>query len=239
MTLVLVLRAREDAARTAAKLLEMGYEPLLSPVLEIATTGAPIPAGAYDAVIASSAKGIECAGAEARSLKSLPFHAVGAKTAGAARAQGWSPDIVAGNAEAILPLLLERYRAPAHFLYLAGRDRQAALEAGLRDGGHVVTAVDIYEARAADRLSDEAIAAVRDGAIGVALHYSKRSAEIFLRLADAEGLTPHLSRMAHVALSEDVATPLRAMGLTPAVAAKPDEAGLFDAMMPKAFLRQT
>lgn len=224
-----MLRAREDAARTAAKLQEMGCEPLLSPVLEIAATGAAIPAGAYDAVLASSAKGVECAGPETHLLKSLSFHAVGAKTAAAAQAEGWRPDIVAGNAEAILPLLLDRYRAPAHFLYLAGRDRQAALEAGLRAGGHAITAVEVYEARAAERLSDEAIASMREGAVDIALHYSRRSAELFLNLAGAAFLTPHLARMAHVALSEDVARPLRAIGLNPAVAAKPDEAGLLAA----------
>ncbi|MEK4034485.1 uroporphyrinogen-III synthase [Methylocystis sp. IM3] len=229
MTRALVLRAREDAARTAAKLRELGYEPLLSPVLEIAATGEPIPAGAYDAVLASSAKGLECAGAEAQPYKSLPFHAVGAKTAAAAQSQGWRPEIVAGNAEAILPLLLDHYGAPAHFLYLAGRDRQAALEAGLRAGGHAITAAEVYEARAAERLSDEAVASMREGAVDIALHYSRRSAEIFLALAEAAGLTPHLSRMAHVALSEEVAKPLRAIGLNPAVAAKPDEAGLLAA----------
>jgi len=50
--------------------------------------------------------------------------------------------------------------------------------------------------------------------------------DIFLALVDAAGLTSRLSKMAHVALSEDVATPLRAFGLDPAVAAKPNEAKL-------------
>lgn len=229
MTRVLVLRAREDAARTAAKLRALGFEPLLSPVLEIAATGAAIPPGAYDAVLVSSAKGIECAGPDAEPFKALPFHVVGAKTAEAARARGWRPEIVAGKAEAILPLLLGRYPEPAHFLYLAGRDRQAALENGLRAGGHRITAVEVYEARAAERLTDVAHAAIAAGAVDLALHYSRRSAEIFLRLVAAEGLTPRLAGMAHAALSEDVATPLRETGLSPVVAATPDEAGLLEA----------
>jgi uroporphyrinogen-III synthase len=229
VTCALVLRAREDAARTAAKLREMGYTPLLSPVLEIVATGAPIPAGAYDAVLASSAKGIECAGPAAEAFKSLPLHVVGAKTADAARARGWRLDIVDGNAAAVLPLLVKRYTHPAHFLYLAGRDRQPALEAGLRAGGHTITAVNVYEARAAARLSDDARVAIEAGTIHLALHYSRRSAEIFLDLVAAAGLTPGLNRMAHAALSNDVATPLRDAGLDPVVAAKPDEAGLLDA----------
>jgi uroporphyrinogen-III synthase len=226
VTRVLVLRAREDATRTAGKLREMGFEPVLSPVLEIVATGAALPEGHYDAVLASSAKGVECLGEQSASLKALPFHAVGAKTAAVAKACGFRPDIIAGNAEAILPLLLERYATPAQFLYLAGRDRQPMLEAGLRAAGHVVTAINVYEALAAETLTDEARAMIEAGAIGIALHYSRRSVDIFLALVDAAGLTSRLSKMAHVALSEDVATPLRAFGLDPAVAAKPNEANL-------------
>lgn len=226
MTRVLVLRAREDATRTAGKLREMGFEPVLSPVLEIVATGAALPQGHYDAVLASSAKGVECLGAQAEALKALPFHAVGAKTAAAAKACGFRPDIIAGNAEAILPLLLERYPSPSHFLYLAGRDRQPTLEAGLRAAGHEVASVDVYEARAVGSLTDEARAVIEAGAIGITLHYSRRSAEIFLALIAAAGLTERLSAIAHVALSEDVATPLRALGLQPAVATKPNEAHL-------------
>jgi uroporphyrinogen-III synthase len=226
VTRVLVLRAREDAARTAGKLREMGYEPVLSPVLEIVATGAALPDDRYDAVLASSAKGIECLGEEGGRLTTLPFHAVGAKTAAAAKARGFRPDIIAGNAKAILPLLLARYPNAADFLYLAGRDRQPMLEAGLRAAGHEISAVDVYDARAAERLTDDARAAIGAGDIALALHYSRRSVEIFLTLVDAAGLTPKLTEMAHVALSEDVAAPLRALGLAPAVAAKPNEANL-------------
>jgi uroporphyrinogen-III synthase len=229
VTRVLVLRAREDALRTSEKLRSMGFTPVVSPVLEIGSTGAPIPSGDYDAVLASSAKGIDCAGSDAEALGALPFHAVGAKTATAAQARGWRPDIVAGNAEAILPLLLARYPAPAHFLYLAGRDRQEALESGLLAAGHRITAVEVYEARAATALTQEASAGLAAGDIDIALHYSRRSAEIFLALAKAAGLSPRLGRMIHIALSEDVATPLEALGLKVLRAERPDEAHLLKA----------
>lgn len=221
-----MLRAREDAARTAEKLRAIGHEPVLSPVLDIAATGAAIPPCPYDAILASSAKGVECAGDAVEAFRNLPFHAVGAKTAEAARARGWRPEIVAGAAEAILPLLLLRYTSPVNFLYLAGRDRQPTLEAGLRAGGHAITAVNVYEARAAESLTEAARAALGAGDIDLVLHYSRRSADIFLRLVDAAGLTERLPQMAHAALSGDVAVPLRAIGLTPVVAEKPDEAGL-------------
>ncbi len=234
MTRVLVLRAREDAARTAEKLRAMGITSVLSPVLEIVPTGAKIPQGEYDAALVSSAKGVElCDDVEA--FKTLPFHAVGAKTAEAARAHGWRPDIVAGSAEAILPLLLARYPRPARFLYLSGCDRQPTLEAGLRASGHRVIAVAVYEARAATALAPEAVAALAANKIDAALHYSRRSAEIFLALAQALGIIEQLRIVSHFALSEEVAKPLLHEGFANvSVAERPDEEHLLELLAKRA-----
>lgn len=195
---------------------------MISPVLEIFATNVAIPPGAYDAVLASSAKAVELV-TEHASFMALPLHAVGAKTAKVAQAHGWSVEIVGGNAEAVLPLLRNYYQAPSHFLYLAGRDRQAALEAGLRNSGHRVTAVDVYEARAEQFLTKAARDAIEGGEIDVAIHYSRRSAEIFLDLAKSAGLGDALRRIKHHALSDDVAAPLLAHDLAVSVAEKPDE----------------
>ncbi|MEF3366105.1 uroporphyrinogen-III synthase [Methylocystis sp. 9N] len=223
MTPVLLLRAREDAARTAEKLRAMGFSPLLSPVLEIVATGAKIPPGAYDAALASSAKGVELA-QDSETFKALPLHAVGERTAQAARALGWRPDIVAGNAEAILPALLARYPQPALFLYLAGRDRQPALEAGLKAAGHRIAAIEVYEARAATALSPLALDAIAAGEIDAVLHYSRRSAEIFLSLAKADGILEKARAALNLALSPETAQPLLQENFpNVGVAERPDE----------------
>jgi uroporphyrinogen-III synthase len=224
MTRVLVTRAREDAERTAIRLRELGHAPLLSPILEIVATGARIPQGSYDAVLATSAKGLEHAQGDLGALRAITLHCVGMRTARAAEAFGWRPSLVAGNAKALLPLLRARYREPARFLYLAGRDRQDELENALRDAGHIVTVVETYEARAASALTEEAIKAIETGTVDAALHYSRRSAEIFLALARAAGPTEKLRGFTHLALSADVATPLeQELGITVHVAEKPDE----------------
>lgn len=227
MKRALILRAYEDAARTAEKLKARGYESIISPVLEIAATDAAIPQGDYDAMLATSSKGIELAGGSPV-FPGLTLHAVGAKTAAAARARGWSPEIVAGNAEAILPLLLARYETPANFLYLAGRDRQPTLENGLKAANHRLTTVCVYEARATAALAKDAIEAIASDGLDAALHYSRRSVTIFLSQIDAAGLSGRLGAMRHLALSADVAVPLQARGLEPLIAATPDEAGLLD-----------
>lgn len=229
MKRALLLRAPADAVRTKAKLASMGIDAVESPVIDIVATGAVPPPGRYDAVLVSSAKGVESI-ADVDALRSLPFHIVGETTAEAARKRGVAPQIVAGNAAAILPLILSYYVNPAHFLYLAGRDRQPALEAGLRAAGHRVTTTEVYEARAAQALTEAAHTQIAAGGIAAALHYSRRSAEIFLSLAAASGLDSGLTDFPHIALSDDVATPLRAKGLEVAVARKPDEAHLLETL---------
>ncbi len=218
MTRVLVLRARQDAERTASRLRAMGFTPLLSPVLEIVGTGAAIPRGPFDAVLATSAKGLEFC-AEPGKLRTLPLHAVGARTAQIAEELGWRPDLLAGDARGLPPLIHARYATPARFLYLAGHDRQSDLETGLRAAGHDVTIVETYEARAATALAPAALDALAKGEIAAALHYSKRSAEIFVKLARDAGLTDALVEIDHLALSREAASPLpRAR-----IAERPDE----------------
>lgn len=226
MTRALVLRAAEDALRTAENLRARGVEAVISPVLELVATEAEIAPGDYDAILVTSAKGVECA-RDAAFLGAIPVHAVGAKTARAAQARGWRTGLVAGNAQAMLPLLAARHAGAASFLYLAGRDRQPTLENGLRAGGHRVHVIEVYEARAATALTPAAIDALSAGAIDVVLHYSRRSARIFLARARNAGLSAAVTRPAHFALSADVAAPLAATGAADIrIAPTPDEAGL-------------
>ncbi len=235
MTRVLVLRAREDAERTASRLRAMGFTPLLSPVLEIVATGAEIPRGPFDAVLATSAKGLEFC-ARRGELQSLPLHAVGARTGKIARELGWRPDLLADDASALAPLIRARHKTPARLLYLAGRDRQTDLETDLRAAGHDVIVVETYEARAATALAPAALDALAKGEIAAALHYSKRSAEIFVKLARDAGLTKALGEIDHLALSREAASPLeRLLGVSIQAARRPDEESLLDVLTERLF----
>lgn len=229
---ILILRAEEDALRTAEKLRQFGFDSILSPVIKIYTTYTKAPKADYDALIASSAKAFETAD-EIERFSLLPVHAVGAKTAMSARNKGFDPEIVAGNAEAILPLLLQKYHKSTHFLYLAGRDRQSFLEDGLRQAGHRITLHEVYKAEAAQRMTQEAENLLRENKLSAALHYSKRSVEIFTQLVATAQLTANLSNIDHFALSKDVAHPLELMQLSPYVADKPNETQLLKLMVEK------
>lgn len=228
---VLITRAREEAVRTAQKLTKRGHQAIVSPVLEMNATGATWPQGVVDALVATSAQAFELLKLapewplpEAKRL--LPLFLVGEKTASAARARGFSgPLSLAADAKELAGLFMARHAQPARTLYLAGRDRKPDLEARLREAGSVIETLEVYEAQAATDMSRDAIDGLRSGTINAVLHYSRRSAEIFLRLAEAAGLATR--SLLHAAISEDAAQPLRDAGLPLiAIAAEPKENSL-------------
>jgi len=229
MKCALVLRAREDAPRTAAKLAEMGFGCVRSPVLEIVATGATAPAEDFDAVIVTSAKALEH-GDQPEDLRRLPLFAVGARTAALAARRGWRVAGWAPESVALLSVILERRPSPGRLLYLAGRPRRETLESELRRAGREVFALETYEAREA-ALTREAAEALAKGEISAALHYSPRSAEIFMRLVSRDNLVTAARALAHFAISAQTAAALGPLGAPELrVAATPDEDALLEAL---------
>lgn len=209
---VLVTRARAEAERTAGELRRRGFTPLIAPVLDIAATGAAIPLDDFDAALATSARAALHAGAGLEALRA-PFHVVGANTAEALAARGRRVEARAADVAGLIASLRARFRAPARFLYLAGRDRKTELEAFLAAAGHEATIVETYAARAAPALGAEAVAALAKGEVGAVLHYSARSAAIFLSLADQAKAPASLREsVSHLALSEEIARALKQAG---------------------------
>jgi len=237
---VLVTRAAGDAARTAARLAERGHEALLAPVLSIEPTGDTPPAGPWDGAILTSAHAVPAladllAGPLAGHLAKpsagpsagRPVFVVGGRTAAAARAAGLAPVHVAeGEAASLARLVAAGLPPPSILLHVAGRHRKPEPEATLRDAGYPVLVWETYEAREASALPDAAADALRTGKLDAVLHYSRRSAECFVRLAEEAGLAAQARSIIHLCLSADVALPFRKGGFTVAVAAVPGEAAL-------------
>ena len=229
---VLLTRPERESAATSARLAARGHSALAAPVLRIAAVPATIPAGHWEALIATSAHAIEWLDAATlEHLRDAPLFVVGARTAAAARAANFRDvrDAYA-DAGALAAALLTQATPRSHFLYLAGRDRKGALEAALRAANHHVETVVVYEAQAQAALPDEAIAALRDGRIDAVLHFSQRSAALFLDLARAAGLQDALPRMLHVCISADAAAPLDAIGLPARIATRASPEAMIDAL---------
>ncbi|HEY0145501.1 MAG: uroporphyrinogen-III synthase [Methylovirgula sp.] len=225
---ILITRPAEQAYETAAVLSVLGYDAVLSPAVEIVPTDTPWPYGTIDLLVATSARAFEALltqpdfpTAEARRL--MPLYVVGEKTLEAARLAAFAgPAVMADTAKDLAPKLIAQLRSYTRALYLAGRERKPKLEKMCVDAGFTLDVLETYAAAAVAHLSDAALAALDDGAVGAVLHYSQRSAAIFLELLEAEGFDPAVLR--HIAISEDAAIPLRELGLPHIdVAAEPDE----------------
>jgi len=222
---ILVSRAREDAERTAQKLAARGHEALLAPVIDIVPTGEPMPAGRFDALVVTSVHGVEALSPFAD--KRMPVFAVGERTADAARALGF-PSVSAGegDAKSLSALIQNTLRPGLTLLHVTGRHHKDEPASSLRAAGFSLLSWAAYEAKAARSLPEPAIEALRTGKIGAALHYSRRSADLFARLAEGAGLTSALRVFPHLCLSTDVAVPLEAVGVPTLIAEQPSEDAL-------------
>lgn len=233
---ILLTRPASDALRSAERFAALGHQVVLSPVIEMCASGAAWPSGTLEGMIATSAAAFDLSqfapewpSPEARRL--LRIFAVGNKTAEAARQRGFSGRlIVETNAKDLTETILRTVPPPARLLYLAGHDRKADLEARCKSAGLTLTVVEIYEARAADALSDEALQALSRREIDAVLHYSRRSAEIFLTLAAAGRID--FKTLRHMAISQDTAAPLYSKGCPfVSIALEPNEKAL-SALLP-------
>ncbi|MHB2168424.1 uroporphyrinogen-III synthase [Alsobacter sp. R-9] len=229
---VAVTRPRPAADRTAARLAALGHDPVVLPVLRIAPTGAPLPPGPFVAIAATSANALLALPDGAPGpLAGLPFHAVGAATARAARTAGFR-DVRdgGGDARALAATLLAAGQR-GRLLYLAGVERKPVLEQALAGSGLEPVAVEGYDAVPAQPSMDVLLGGPGPTAV---LHYSRRSAEAFLAAARGAGHEAAMVSLPHLCLSPDVAAPLAAAGAPRVlVAERPDEAALL-ALLPAA-----
>ena len=90
--------------------------------------------------------------------------------------------------------------------------------------------MEIYEAAAQRALPGVAVAALQDGKVDAVLHFSRRSAELLIGLADAAGILDRLIAIPQVCISKDAATPFIELESRVIVAREPTSAGLFAAL---------
>ena len=225
---ILLTRAEEAASRTAERLQAAGHEVIASPLLSIVPLPFQWPQGPFDALLATSGNAF-IAMEQPGPFKALPIYTVGARTAEIARSVGFAHAVTKGqDAEALTDFLLGDLPVSARLLYLAGADRRPQLETRLRQAGRHLVTVETYRAEPAGPLTEAAVGALTDGRPLTVLHFSPRTARLFLeQVREAAPFSFQNGLIRHIALSEAVAKPLREAGCAIAVAATPDE----DAML--------
>jgi uroporphyrinogen-III synthase len=227
---LLLTRPEPDAQRTAAALRAQGHDVIAAPLLRIELAAdAQIGAGPWAAILITSANAAAAVAANARmaELRALPVFAVGRRSAEAMGAAGFADVTSAdGNVSDLARLVVTRLQPAARLLYLAGEDRAGDLTGDLRAGGFAVETTVIYRAVAATSLPPAAAQALASGIDGV-LHFSRRSAEVFVDAARAAGILANALKPVHFCLSMQVAEPLAQAGAADIrVAELPNEAAL-------------
>ena len=228
---VVVTRAADFAEATAARLAAAGHVAIFAPATEVERVVSPPPAGPFEAIAATSARGATfCPRDVAQALARTPFYAVGEATAEAARRAGFaSPRVGAGDGVALAARIARDLGSGARALLLAGEDRKPEFEAALAGAEIECVAFVVYAARERAAWSADEAAAVA-GADAI-LHHSARSAELACRLAERADVADAFRRALHVCISASASAPLRMRDrMRISVAPLPSDAAMIGAL---------
>ncbi len=223
---VLLTRPLAESASTAAKLLAMGHTPVSAPVITIEYQDFTLPKESFDAVVVTSPHALHALDENKISrLKSLPFFVVGERAAQAVKLMGLEGEVISEPDAVHLIAAIKADTTKNHLLYLAGRHRSLDLEEAFAGD---IFVVETYHASEVENLPALAVQLMLDGKIDALLHFSKRSAELFLARANACNLANALLHIKHIAISNRTAESLK--GLPVVIADTPDEDGILAAL---------
>jgi len=222
--LVWVTRAQPGADRTAARLRDLGFAPLVGPLLQVRpATDAVIDLAGVGAIAFTSANAAR-AFAALSSEREAPVFTVGDATAAAARAAGfqtvWSAK---GDVDALAALIAARRgEISGAVLYASAAEPSRDLGAALEGLGVPVRKVSVYET--VETAAPSSLLQQWKALDAVLIH-SAKAGRALARILQSRP-APHLTA---VCLSAQAAEPLRAAPLSEVVcAARPDEAALLE-----------
>lgn len=144
---VLVTRPEPGASATAARLVDMGHEPIVLPLTEIRSLPVgEIETAGLDFVVVTSANAIRNAPERlAAKLRSLPLVAVGPATVEVCREAGFQSVMLPDDDADALIANVKDQDGITKAIYLAGRVRTPDIEDGLASAGIAVTLVETYD----------------------------------------------------------------------------------------------
>lgn len=230
MKRVLVTRPQPGAGRTAARLRQLGFEPVVLPLSE--TRALPVALEtlpkAATALLVTSANAVRHAPAEVlRQLDDLPCHVVGPKTAAAAREAGLTVvETGSGDARQLAELIAPSL-AGRTAVYLCGRVRSADFEALLAEQDVTIMPVETYDTLPVEHTGKVAATHLAGQSVNAVLLYSAKAAQAYSALAQRPELARYFERTRVLALSARVARAISAVSPGRlAVATRPDEDAL-------------
>jgi uroporphyrinogen-III synthase len=222
---LLIIRPEPGASASAERAREAGLEPLLLPFFEVQAVAwdSPDPAG-YDALLLTSANAVRFGGAGLESLRALPVHAVGERTAEAARAARFNVATV-GTSDAAAAVKAASDIGHRRLLWLAGADHRPIKMPKNMPKALKVTTVIGYASGPKTLSAD--VAPIIAAADAIALH-SPRAAQEFAKAVAAFGLDR--SSMTLAAFSPAIAEAAGDGWRAVAVAERPADIALLSAL---------
>ena len=219
MKSVLITRPEPQASDFAAELPE-GWQPVISPLLEIVPTGEVPDLAGIGGVIFTSVNGVKAAQDHVQG-SSIPAWCVGERTAEAARQLGLEVIVADGDAAALRQLIAMR-RPDVRLLHIRGKHSAGNLAHTLRGDGFEVDEAILYDQKAC-HLTVAAKAGLMDREIAAVALFSPRTARIFA--AETQGIDLNGVRL--LCLSRNVAEALGNRPDTSVVIAKnPDRTAM-------------
>ncbi|WP_108819200.1 uroporphyrinogen-III synthase [Pseudovibrio sp. Alg231-02] len=212
---ILVTRPQPQADKTAQKLIAMGHEVIVEPMLSFQplTVDGDV-AGDAKAIAVTSANAIEALvfNGLVSQLQHLPLYSVGEATAKAAEASGFQEIICAdGDVDSLGGLIADSKQAGPVF-YPAAIDRSGDLAGQLEQQGIACRMVEVYQMAAATGFSEKTRELIAAGMLDCALFYSPRTIQIFLSLSNLEKTIVFLNSMKALCVSKRVAEQAGAFG---------------------------
>ena len=234
---VLVTRGGEEAEALVRTLIARGHEAVAEPLFTIEPVA--LPAGqladaltGVQALLFTSANGVRAFAGQSPD-RGLPVFAVGDATAAAARAAGFvGVESAQGNVEDLAGLVAARLDPAAGALFHGAASDVAGDLKGLLDRrGFEVRRLVLYRARAAERLSEQNLRLIQDGALDAVLFFSPRTGKTFVRLLGEKRSRDVCSGCHAVCLSAAVAAEIRSIAWAGVhVADQPDQEALLAAL---------
>ncbi len=228
----LLLTRPKAQSEAFAKALEAAlpgrFAAVVSPLLEIAATDAPLDLANAQGLVFTSANGVMQFAARGLSTD-LPAYCVGDMTAGAARQSGLVARSAGGDVAALADMVRRAHRpGSGDFIHVRGRHAAGDLVGSLAQSGVPARGAEIYDQLPLP-LRTEALSDLTAGRIEVIALFSPRTARVFAEAV--RDVAWDRSRPFAVSLSPAADAPLAALApLTRRICAAPTRAGMIETL---------
>jgi len=228
---VLVTRPEPDARREADALQAHGYEPVLSPLLEIEfLKNVPLDLEDAQAVVITSRNALRALAdhPQREAVTALPLFAVGEATAWAGRQFGFSEVTIGPGTGAGLPPIIRREVHPEKgaLVHIGAEKVAFDLKGVLEEDGFEVRHAVLYRSHPVDNLSDAVVSELKSGEISNVLLMSPRTARTFATLAERQGVVTDAKGLVCYCLSKAIAEAVAPLGFMVRVPTHPREEDL-------------